>query len=411
MVRCGIITGHVTKSNGQAVTGAWVLALAKTPLGLAPLTGNAGGHADLDDSGMFRLLNLAPGEYAVAVSYGASPRILASMGGPPPNSDIGSGLLLYPNNKQPKLFTISSGEEFHNIDFRILSGELFTISGKVVLPETKSKFSIALTPVDQPSLALAATTTGENGVFRIERIPPGSYHLLATGPVIGRGLMGAILGSEPLFARTQVDLGGQDISGITLAPHKGQTAVISLRPDAGAEAVCPQAASIDVASVQDWGAWVNQTVQVSRQKETTIQNLSPGKYQLKASQLGPNCYQASDQWLDVNENSLEKVAIRVGAAGAIRGHVKDANGTFAVLLPTPAKFGDQQELRIATPDSEGRFEFSSLPPGRYRIGARRISASRSEQWVARPENMIEVEVTGGLSIDVDVSTPAAKQKL
>ncbi len=410
LVRLGVITGRVMSAEGQPVTGAYVQVLTRAAAGaLRPLpVRGQGGYAGVDDAGRYRLYNLAPGEYAVAVSYGASVTAVSGSGNVPPAAGRGSGLLLFPNNTKPEFFTISGGEELRNIDFGVAPAALFSLSGKVELPAPKTSFWATLTAVDQPSVGVAAAPADEDGAFRFEGIPLGSYHLFVVGPVRGRSGMGVVLGPDPLFSRSRVDVAGQDISGLSITPRKGRSAAVRLRADPGAESACPAAASVGFSSLEDWGAMFSATAQANREKDTVIENLAPGKYQLTASQLGENCYQAREVVLDLTGGEADAVAIPLAAAGSIRGRLTGGTpGEFSVILLASKTFGSPPEAQIALPDAEGRFTFAALPPGQYRIAAQRTSDSPKARWVAELGRMLEVEIVGGAPTDLQLPAPAA----
>jgi hypothetical protein len=220
--------------------------------------------------------------------------------------------------------------------------------------------------------------------------------------------MGVTLGPEPLFARSRVDVAGQDISGLSVTPQKGRPATVRLRPDPGAASTCPATAPVGFTSLEDWGAMFNATAQASREKDTAIENLAPGKYQLTASQLGENCYQAREAVLDLTGGEPGVVAIPLAAAGSIRGRLTGGTpGEFSVILLASQTFGGPQPAQIALPDAEGRFTFGALPPGQYRIAAQRTSESPKARWVAELDRMLEVEIPGGAPTDLQLPAPAA----
>jgi hypothetical protein len=147
LVRCGAISGRVTNAAGQALPRASVAAMSRAGGALQAVL-VIGARATVDDGGRYRLFNLPPGEYVVAASYGASVDAVGSMGVVPPLGNTGSGALLYRDSARPEVFTITGGEEFRNIDFTVIPGTMFSVSGKVEAPE--GPFWLTLTPVDRP---------------------------------------------------------------------------------------------------------------------------------------------------------------------------------------------------------------------------------------------------------------------
>ena len=64
-------------------------------------------------------------------------------------------------------------------------------------------------------------------------------------------------------------------------------------------------------------------------------------------------------------------------------------------------------MQIAFPDAEGRFAFTDLRPGEYRIAVRPADMESGERWVPGLEKMFAVEVAGGTATEVEL--PVAKQ--
>ena len=405
LVRRGAISGRVTSASGQPVSSAMVQALTKTPSGLRPMPRAQGNYSILDESGLYRLFNLAPGEYIVAVSYGAFTTAVSSTGNVPPNTGIGSGFLIYPSNTRPEFLTILGGEELRNVDLTIPMVTSFHLSGKVELPAPKTSFWVTLTAVDQPSMAISVTPAGEDGAFRLAGIPAGSYYLFTTGPVRGRSFIGAMLDNEPLFARSRIEV-VQDVADISLTPQKGHSGAVRLKIEPGSETACPHSASIGLTGLEDWGAMLDQIAHASPDKDTPIRNLAATRYQLTARDLGENCYQTGEAILDMTGGDPGPATIPVASAGSIRGRVTGAkDGEFSiVLVPSKSSFG-AQPVRSATPDSEGHFSFAALAPGKYRIAAHRASEPSEARWMSAPERMAEIEVRAGKPTELELPAP------
>src|ERR1035437_4082785 len=153
LVRCGVITGQVVDAQGQPILGVAVYAMPKPLHGpLMPFSAPAAGSLTrVDERGQYRLFGLPPGEYAVAAAYGASTSMSGSSGGAEVRSGIGSGVQVYPSNLRPQVFAVTGVELYRNIDFSIVPAGLHNLSGKVELPDPKSKYWLALTTADQPA--------------------------------------------------------------------------------------------------------------------------------------------------------------------------------------------------------------------------------------------------------------------
>src|SRR5262249_23155765 len=121
LVRFGSITGHVTDRQNQPMREVNVF----------PMAGEANGQfrplptsAQTDDTGQYRLYNLAPGPYAVAVSW-------ATMN---PGATFG-GAYLFPNNQRPEVFSIVSGASLRGIDFVQPAQSEYSVSGRLQIPD------------------------------------------------------------------------------------------------------------------------------------------------------------------------------------------------------------------------------------------------------------------------------------
>ena len=184
LIRCGVITGHALDAEGQGVRNATVFAMSlSSERGtLRPFARFERGHqARVNENGEYRLFNLPPGEYAVAVTYGASTVVVGGTGGAQVGAS-GSGVVYYPAGSQPRMFTVSGGEEYRGIDFSVVPGALFRVSGKVDVTPSQSGFWLALTSVNQPAFATAVTGAGEDGSFHFTEFPPDHTLCLPQGP-------------------------------------------------------------------------------------------------------------------------------------------------------------------------------------------------------------------------------------
>ncbi len=404
LVRCGVISGQIADQQGQPVTGAYVFAM---PFARAA----AAGHALVDDLGRYRLYDLPPGRYAVAVAYGASTMAVGSTGSAAALPEAGSGVLFYPDNTQPRFFAISGGEEHRNIDFTLTPATLASISGKVEHAFPDGRFWLALTPVGQPALAAAVTQAQPDGSFQFQGIPTGSYYLFAAGPANARGAQGALLGPEPLFARMHVDVVGQNIEGLSLAAKSGRSVEFVLRAArAGDGDACPRSGQVRLISLEDWAVMFAYRAEIGPQG-AMIYHLAPGRYRIEVEGLGNRCYSAATQTLDLTrETDAKPVEVLVTPAGEIRGRLTGATADVrytVVLLPSEPDRDDT--LQIAFPGREGRFEFAGLRPGRYRIAAQPAEKDLKARWVSDLALMAEIRVPGGVPTDVELPAPKPEE--
>lgn len=414
LVRCGAFVGQVTDLEGQPVRDAFVYTMVKTAGG-GPFrrfgAQEPGKYSQVDERGQYRLYNLPPGQYAVAAAYGATSMMMSMKGSASAHRTAGSGVLFYPNNDRPQVFTISGGEEFR-ADFAILPAAVYTASGKVEpRPAASVGIWVTLTPLDQPALAAATTEAAPDGSFRFEGIGPGSYELYAWGPLRSRGGGFGQAGPQPLYGRTRVEVGAQNVEGILIPMEKGRSASFMMRPASGQQPDkgCPATAQLSLAAVEDHALRVERRPEVSFVKEAIVDDLPPGRYYATLSNLGENCYQAGDAILDLTGAAESKpLAIAVAPAGSIRGRLTGTAkpAEFAVVMAASERVDSANPVEIAIPDAEGRFAFGGLRPGRYRIAAQPAAEGPKARWLPDVARMFEIDVPGGAPTEMELPAPA-----
>jgi hypothetical protein len=400
LVKLGVITGRVLDGKNQPIRGAYVFPRPKSGQGdsFSPMLM----MERTDANGGYRLHGIAPGTYSLAVSLAGY------------RSDVGVGAMLYPSNANPESFTISGGEEHRGVDFVFSATSLQSISGRVVLPEAGGGYAVALVSVDQPSLSVATGQTEPDGAFRFDGVPPGSYHLFASGPVRGYGGRASLLGEDPRYGRTQVDVGGQDLQNIWIEVAAGRSVSFALASEGPLPAgACPASAALHLLPLEDRAARLMSGIRVNFTSEQRADGLAPGQYRLALGDLGERCFPGVNPVLDLeSEEAPDVVKVLVAPAGAINGRLLTGSAAaveYAVTIVPPALplSAKAQDVQIAFPDAEGRFAFTDLRPGEYRIAVRPADMESGERWVPGLEKMFAVEVAGGTATEVEL--PVAKQ--
>jgi 5-hydroxyisourate hydrolase-like protein (transthyretin family) len=311
LIRCGVISGHVLDAQGQPVHSATVFAMSQksetSPW--RPFSRTDPGHETrVDETGAFRLFNLPPGQYAVAVTYGASTSIVASTG----NSQAeptGSGVILYPSTSQPHVFTVAGGEEYPNTDFSIMPTALYEVSGKIELEASQHGYWLALTAQSQPTFATALSEAASDGTFHFKGIPPGSYSLFAYGPSNGRGGLGIIVDEHALFGRMPLEVGA-DVEGVSIALQKARSASLILRNSTQKNA-CPATLDFQLVSLEDWGADLDRKLTIGFVKPEATGPLAPGRYLITIQDASSSCVPVSNTILDLSKPSAKTIEIPV----------------------------------------------------------------------------------------------------
>jgi len=229
------------------------------------------------------------------------------------------------------------------------------------------------------------------------------------GPDRGYGARTTVLGPQPNFGRTQVQVSGSNVENLTIPVSPGRGLTVTLRGH-GSDALpqgCPQSVSVSAELLEPWGLIGQQPTQVAFGKEQTVKNLAPGRVRLVAGGLGTGCYQVNQPVVDLSREPAGPVAVELASAGSIRGTLLGpARGTaratdFAVVLMETGAANDAQS-QIAFPDAQGRFTFEALRPGRYRMAAQPAAEASKSRWIADVTKMVEVDVPGGTPTDVEL---------
>jgi hypothetical protein len=324
---------------------------------------------------------------------------------------IGSGVQVYPTTQRPRYFAVAGGEVFPNIDFSIAPTGLRTISGKVELPDPKSRYWLALTTSDQPGLATAVAQTATDGTFRFEGVPAGSYTITAAGSVRGYGGK-AVLGDSPTFGRSQVGVAA-DVEGLVITVQKPRTASFIMKSAANtqAEGGCPATAQVTLTALEDFAAMIDRTGAINTVKEQPVADLAPTRYRVGIKGLGEGCYLASSPVLDLSTSAPSSVvALQVAAAGSIRGKLTGAPNPqeFSVALIAADIDTSTDPVQVVFPDSAGKFAFGGLRPGRYRIATQSAGAAARARWVIDAAKMIEIQIVAGAPTEMELPAPRSQ---
>lgn len=344
-------------------------------------------QAPLEDGGRYRIYDLPPGQYAVGLWWSGLP--------------VGSGGQMYPDNAHPRFFEVAGGEDYRDIDFLVVSGTSFSVSGKIESPAPKAQYSIALGLPDLPAMPVAQLWTEEDGSFRIEKIPPGTYDLFAAGPTGGYGAFDAMLRDNPMYGRARIQVIAENLEGVSVPLTAGRTVGVLLH---GSKDACPKTASVTLTLLEPWGLMGRNPVQATFDKPQTARDLAPARYSLSAGGLGPGCYQVNQPVVDLSRDSAGPVALELGQAGSIRGTLRAGTANprdFAVVL-LDVEAADSAAAQLVFPDEQGKFEFTALRPGRYRIAAQLAAGAGKARWVADVAHMIEIDVPAGLPTELEL---------
>jgi hypothetical protein len=428
LVAGAAITGRVLDESGQPVPEARIRVLPRREIGGEIATaGDAGDPAApiTDDRGVYRVYNLPPGEYVVAVQ----PRrpstapvsiltdrgvesALASTAPPRPAAAavVGAGheSRYYgdvTSLKNARPIVVRAGEERAGIDIRTAVVPFVRIDG-VVTGDAPRGVQVTLRPRDRDIagtlLTAFTTTTGPEGRFLFGGVPPGQYTMTARvlpppGPppsgdvpqaprVAARWatrdveVSGASLSNVRLDLQPALSLSGRlTVEGYQNLPADLPTIRVGLRPTL---------ATVQVPQVEP--------VAVDRAGRFTITGILPGRYRLFLQIPANGTTQVPDWFaksaMHAGRDALDwPIDVEPGRAlddlvvtltddtQDIDGDVVDAAGRpvrdcAVVLFAVDKSFRFPQSRRIAArvTSVDGAFVFglaAGLPPGDYFVAA------------------------------------------
>lgn len=387
--RGSVVSVRVTDEFGEPVAGVQVQVQRYQygTDGQRRLTtaGNQTPFATTDDRGEFRAFGLMPGEYVVLASMRTLGGGMATGSGP---NDVNEGFAptFYPGTlsaDQAQPLTLGIGQE-QAIQFALIASRLGRISGTVVDSTTQPAVGAALTLITvsgSGSSSRPVGTVGPNGEFTVTGVAPGEHTLSVNYSRPGRS-------SE--FAGLPIVVGTGDLAGLRLTLGGGAT--ISGRvvfegntprtgggsPRVSAQQSDPRRAFLFLGGSND--PLSNGTIaedgafKLSGQTGRAFLNVVPLPAGWSIKSVIHDGMDITDVPLDLDEAAaVSDVRITLtDKVTTVAGHVTDSRGqamTDYVVVIQPA---EQKEaviaarlIRLARPDTRGRFEVRNLRPGRY----------------------------------------------
>jgi hypothetical protein len=409
MSRGGAFSGRVVDEFGDPIAGANVSALRLQTTAQGLRTTRTGTSVQSDDTGMYRVYGLPPGQYYVSVSDPSASRMavvdaaanLAGVVLPDGAGNRGGDLVAavgdrllrfsgdngesrtsyaptyYPGTAslaEAQRLTLALGEDQSGINFAVVPVRAARISGRVV-GSNGAALRARITLAD--SMGQVFNTGGggrggggrggggssQDGSFTLTNIPPGSYTLIVHGPNTPP--------APPEVAMMPVIVNGADITGLNVVTGSGGVATGSLITENGAPLPTSKPR---VTAVPAQGPAV--TAEASPTGAFTLEGLV-GVYTLRFESLGTGwaVKSVTANGLDVSDAALDfrpgdRVTVRVELTQRITqvtGTVKMERGlrgaTVLVFADEPSKWtGNSRFVRTARVGEEGQFTVSGLPP-------------------------------------------------
>jgi len=339
--------------------------------------------------------------------------------------------VFYPGTASPSgatSVTVGIGEERTGVDFQLQLVQTANVSGMVVaydgsLPQGTQ---VTLVPAGRgnlanlPGLRADSSRVNQDGQFSFSNVTPGQYSVQARAVIRavdpdapaeaqgrGRGGRGGFGGrggavAQVLWSVMDVSVSGMDVGGLVLNLQPGMTVSGDVAFE-GALARPEDLSQIRV-SLSPRGPQAFETAgippaQVDDTGRFTINGVAPGHYTVQANiggrgRGGAPGLPGGGQWrlTSARVGGVEALDFPfevapnqdIGAAvltfsdrtQQLSGTLQDSSGRpvpdfTIVVYPADQRYWLPQARRIAAtrPDTDGRYSFSNLPPGEYRLTA------------------------------------------
>jgi hypothetical protein len=411
LLAASIVTGRVCESSGKPAPGLLVslLKVCFNSRGLRTLENS--GTAITDDRGEYRIFWVSPGRYYLGVQSPTetTSRVLGHINvvertGLPVTYH--PGVLDWSN---ATVFDLPAATEVRATDLVLTETPTFSIKGTVVDKRTGQACrdaSVSLQPrlpfplTDTYRMSLLSAKTSADGHFEIAAVPPGKYLLRALVPAADEPLSAGDLAK----VRKRSDLFGIWLDGgaLTHMPIEVSSDVESLVVSLNSGATLPLRLSVEgqpFSSVEgisrvrvnlcpmNWrdgaqGTYPSQTDDITPEGTGTMSNVLPGEYRVLIQKPlpSPDLYikQATLNGQDILDGSCQISGPVEGVlhvvfsnkAGRVEGTLVDqlqpVAGIVVVLIPDGSRHRDELFKSVES-DQDGRFRFSGITPGGYRV--------------------------------------------
>lgn len=384
LIPSAVIAGRILDEDGEPLPWVQVNALRQTySEGKRTLAPN--GYASTNDLGEYRLFGLSPGRYFISATYPRWGRY-AGTGGDDSDADAspeqGYAKMYYPGTAdaaKSSPVTINAGEEINSIDILMRQVRVYHIRGHVYNQITRKsgvETVIFLRPrnrgQDWDFGQQQTWVEKKDGSFNIPEVLPGSYVLMAYWSDEGK----------PVTARTVVDVGNADVSGVTLTLGTGLNITGQVFWD-GQPSIESNELSVALRPT-DTGRnyWGGEGARVDSNHSFTLKDVSEAAYNVELWGQSKDCYikevrygtsSVLDEGFTVTRSNPSSLEITVSSRGArLQGAVSDEDGLPAagvqvVLVPEAARRGLHRLYKSVTTDQYGRFDIRGVAPGDYNL--------------------------------------------
>lgn len=383
LARTAAISGHVFDEDGEPIAKAAVIAY-RASRRQGKEQENDDDPVLTNDLGEYRIFDLAPGRYYIAVNY--RPEDPFHRFTPAPDQKLNTGYLpsYYPNTvdaAKAQAISVRPGDEIRSVEFFLHASRFVTVRGRVIyaIPgSSAASGSVSLHP-QGPGLAQALQGINDNfhvkdGRFVLRNVPPGSYYLTAS---IRSGES-----DDWHLARRQLEVGNSDVDGVTITISPGVDVSGRLTWE-GTPANDPSSLHVTLQALGQDQPYLSQRT-VKPDGTFQFKNVPEGSYRpvvhlygpeqkffLKSARYGSAAI--TDVGFTVQSRADLSLELNMSSRVAqLSGIVFDARslpvaGVAVALIPDPPHRGVVEKYRATTTDQNGKFNLVGLTPGDYKV--------------------------------------------
>jgi protocatechuate 3,4-dioxygenase beta subunit len=372
----GVITGHVLDGDGDPLSSARAWIFRQVYRDGRKQWDQVNAVSLADETGEYRFPNLTPGRYLVK-GENLRPMIHNHYVGPDlqEKSTMSYAPAYYPNAPSEQTASpveVGVGTEVRDIDLHLSKfavAPFFHVSGRVtgLPPDSPITIGVGLHSVDGTGHADSVSTGPPDYTFNV-RAQPGQYEMFAS----------VYSGGPEAYASSSVNVAG-DITGVVLSmnPAPEVTGRISVAENGSSPKLKGVKATLRQLRSQ-LGVPVVQSDATG--KLVFPKPAAPGHYSLAVDEnsIPDGCYLRSVK-VGGQEVSADDIEIRFSTeieivlsnkAGTITGSITDNDDkpfpkSRATLIPSDSNSRPATQLT----DDEGKFKFTALRPGTYKLFA------------------------------------------
>jgi len=425
MVRGGVITGKVSRVDGQPVIEERInVTVAEQVDRRGPVTSMVSAF-QTDDRGIYRVFGLPAGRYKVSIGQGPDTPFMGAVPGRPTLQRV-----FYPDVTDPneaKVVELGEGSEATNIDITVgesttgFSAAGIVIDGGTNQPLANLRFGLQRVVGERDASFLGMTVLSDRlGAFRFENLTPGKYS------IFGMPQQDSNLNVDPV----SFEIVDQDVSGIMLRASPGAsisgTVVLEGSHDNAVQSKLTQLRLNAYVRSESTSSGFGQSSSINPDGSFRVGGLRSG---LAGFSLGAADRRSLTGFIlsrverdgvvhprGVEIKPGEQISgvrvVVVYGSGAVRGTIKVENGplpTGARLMVRLAKPEDPSfMMRPPDIDARGHFALEGVPAGSYDlyvycvIPESRVRQPRSRQSITISEGSV-TEVEAVLDLDAKSS--------